>query len=147
MAEWLRTPVATLQAGGALLVEDGNHGENRPRREEFVRDGMAFVRAADMQSGRVLFTSASHINASALGRIRKGIGKPGDVLLSHKGTVGKVAWVGEDCPAFVCSPQTTFYRVRDASRIDRRYLYFYLQSPGFQRLSRSSWNLRWRSPA
>jgi type I restriction enzyme S subunit len=113
-------------------VEDGNHGEYRPRPDEFCSEGTHFIRAADMDSGRVLFESAQRINEPARERIRKGIGAGGDVLLSHKGTVGKVAYVPEDAPPFVCSPQTTFWRVEDSNQLDRRYLYFFLLSRAFR---------------
>ena len=130
--EWEEKSVAELQSAGALLVEDGNHGENRPRPDEFSTQGIQFIRAADMNSGRVLFESAQRINEVARQRVRKGIGAGGDVLLSHKGTVGKVAYVPMDAPPFVCSPQTTFWRVKDLKRLDRRYIYFYLLSRAFR---------------
>jgi type I restriction enzyme S subunit len=129
--EWRTATVIELQRDGILLVEDGNHGEYRPRPDEFVESGVAFIRAADMDGGRVLFNSAAKINERARQRITKGIGAPGDVLLSHKGTVGKVALVPANAPAFVCSPQTTFWRTRDERRLDRKYLYAFLRSPGF----------------
>lgn len=131
VGEWRTATVAELQRDGVLLVEDGNHGEYRPRLEEFVDCGVAFIRAADMDSGRVLFDSAAKINDQARQRITKGIGAPGDVLLSHKGTVGKVALVPSDAPPFVCSPQTTFWRTLDEKRLDRNYLYDFLRSPAF----------------
>jgi type I restriction enzyme S subunit len=114
------------------LVQDGNHGEYRPRPEEFAANGVSFIRAADMGNGRVLFDQAARINPSARARIRVGIGQSGDVLLSHKGTVGKVAFVPDGCPEFVCSPQTTFWRVLDFSMLDRSYLFGYLQSAEFK---------------
>ena len=110
---WITASVSYLQSSGTLLVEDGNHGENRPRSEEFCLEGVAFIRAADMDGGRVFFGRASKINDVALRRIRKGIGAPGDILLSHKGTVGKVSIVPGNAPPFVCSPQTTFWRCLD----------------------------------
>ena len=130
--DWNEMSVAELQAAGALLVEDGNHGENRPRPDEFSTEGIQFIRAADMDDGRVLFESAQRINEIARQRVRKGIGAGGDVLLSHKGTVGKVACVPLDAPPFVCSPQTTFWRVRDLKKLDRRYIYFFLLSRAFR---------------
>jgi type I restriction enzyme S subunit len=130
--EWKTRTVAELQAAGALLVEDGNHGENRPRPDEFSAEGIRFIRAADMDSGRLLFESAQRINEVARQRVRKGIGSGGDVLLSHKGTVGKVAYVPADAPPFVCSPQTTFWRVKDPEQLDRRYIYFFLLSRAFR---------------
>ena len=79
----------------------------------------------------MLFESASKINERARQRITKGIGAPGDVLLSHKGTVGKVALVPDNAPAFVCSPQTTFWRTLNEQRLNRKYLYAFLRSPAF----------------
>ncbi|MCF5144400.1 restriction endonuclease subunit S [Pseudomonas sp. PA-6-1D] len=130
--EWRRGSVGELQKEGLLLVEDGNHGEIRPRHDEFSESGNCFfIRAADMDGGRVLFESAQKINDMAFRRIRKGIGKGGDVLFSHKGTVGKLAVAPLDSPPFVCSPQTTFWRTLDESQLDRRFLYYYMQSRDF----------------
>ena len=123
--------VLELQDEGTLLVADGNHGEYRPRRDEFGQGEYAFIRAADMDDGRVLFDSAQRINDRALARIRKGVGQGGDVLFSHKGTVGKLALVPLDAPPFVCSPQTTFWRTLDEERLDRRYLYCFMRSSAF----------------
>jgi type I restriction enzyme S subunit len=131
MSEWPSFSVAELQADGVLLVEDGNHGEYRPRPHEFVEGGTAFIRAADLSDGQVRFAAASGVNEVALQRIRKGVGKPGDVVFSHKGTVGKLARVPLGAPPFVCSPQTTFWRVLDESRLRRDYLFAYMRSRPF----------------
>ena len=131
MSKWLRFSVTDLERKGILLVQDGNHGNDRPRPDEFVPDGVAFVRAADVNSGRVSFSSASRINEVARSRIRKGVGQPGDVLLSHKGTVGRVAMVPMNAPEFVCSPQTTFWRSLDDSSLDRIYLHCFMRSADF----------------
>lgn len=134
MSGWNLRPVSELQDAGVLLVEDGNHGEYRPRPSEFVEEGMSFIRAADMSSGTVDFLRASKISESARSRIRKGIGRDEDVLLSHKGTVGKVAFVPVGSPEFVCSPQTTFWRSLDHDQLEPRFLLYYLKSPAFTRL-------------
>ena len=131
--DWRTGTVAELQQEGVLLVEDGNHGEYRPRPDEFVNEGVAFIRAADMDNGRILFHSASKISDRARQRITKGIGASGDVLLSHKGTVGKVALVSNDAPSFVCSPQTTLWRTLDPRMLDGKYLHAFLRSPSFHR--------------
>jgi type I restriction enzyme, S subunit len=123
--------VKDLEADGILLVQDGNHGEYRPRPNEFTATGTAFIRAADLGGGGILFGSAQCINEVARARIRKGIGAPGDVLLSHKGTVGKVAFAPGDAPPFVCSPQTTFWRSLNHDVLYPGYLYAYLRSEPF----------------
>lgn len=123
--------VLALQDEGTLLVADGNHGEYRPRSDEFGQGEYAYIRAADLENGRVLFDAAQRINDQALARIRKGVGQGGDVLFSHKGTVGKLALVPFDAPPFVCSPQTTLWRTLDGERLDRRYLYYFMRSSAF----------------
>lgn len=129
--------VADLEDEGVLLVEDGNHGEYRPRPSEFGRGQTHFIRASDMDDGRILFNTADRIDEVATRRIRKGIGKGGDVLFSHKGTVGKLAVAPPNSPPFVCSPQTTFWRVLDENMLDRRYLYYFMKSAAFAQQWRS----------
>lgn len=130
-AGWPLLTAAELQAKGWLLVEDGNHGEYRPRPSEFGTGETAFIRAADMSHGEVLFGQAQRISEVARARIRKGVGQPGDVIFSHKGTVGKLAIVSLAAPPFVCSPQTTFWRTLDDGCIDRRFLYYFMSSREF----------------
>ena len=128
-----RAVVRDLVSLGILRVEDGNHGNDRPRPDEFVETGVAFIRAADMTSGVVDFKGAGKITSVARRRIRKGVGAPGDVILSHKGTVGRVAVAPLDSPDYVCSPQTTFWRGLDYEVLDQRYLKYVLRSSDFQR--------------
>ncbi|NEO97194.1 MAG: hypothetical protein F6K58_00430 [Symploca sp. SIO2E9] len=131
ITNWRTYIVSELEKAGLLRVEDGNHGEYRPRRDEFIESGTPFIRAADMDKGIILFESASRINQTALSRIRKGIGNPGDTLFSSKGTVGKVALAPLDCEPFVCSPQVTFWRSLDHNFLDYRFLCYYIQSSDF----------------
>jgi type I restriction enzyme S subunit len=129
---WEQKTVIELQREGHILVEDGNHGAYRPRPDEFGVGEWAFVRAADMDNGRILFESAERINHTARERITKGVGAGGDVILSHKGTVGKLALTPLDSPLYVCSPQTTFWRCLNPNRLDRCYLYYFMLSDDFQ---------------
>lgn len=128
----MSTLVRELIQAGALRVEDGNHGENRPRKEEFGSGPLKFIRAVDLVDGVVDFAGAALIDDVASARVRKGLGLDGDSILSHKGTVGKVAYVPVGSPEFVCSPQTTFWRSLNAKVVDARFLNFALRSPLFQ---------------
>jgi len=132
-AEWPVQSVSALQESGVLHVEDGNHGEYRPRPSDFQAQGTAFIRATDIDwSGRIHFESASRISDKAVERIRKGKARPGDILFSHKGTVGKLAVAPADSPPFVCSPQTTFWRTLDTQQLHRGFLYSFMRSRGFR---------------
>jgi type I restriction enzyme, S subunit len=130
-SDWSLYIISELEKAKLLKIEDGNHGEYRPRSHEFTEQGTSFIRAADINQGRILFESASRINDTALSRIRKGIGCPGDTLLSSKGTVGKIALASLNCEPFVCSPQVTFWRSLNNNFLYYRFLYYYIHSSAF----------------
>lgn len=136
----IRATVGELEKLGILLVQDGNHGAGRPLRHEIVEGGIPHIRAADLENTFVNFEGAQGLAESAYARIRKGRGRPRDVLLSHKGTVGKVARVPPAAPRFLCSPQTTFWRSLVPDTVDPEYLFCYLRSPVFQAMLRARQN-------
>jgi len=127
--------VSELVSASKIFVEDGNHGENRPRQDEFCEqgNGIPFLRPPDLKEGRVDFRNCDFINAQGFARVRKGIGKPGDVILTHRATVGRIAITGSDAPTvFVTNPGTTIWRSLDKDLLDQRYLYFYMSSRIFR---------------
>lgn len=130
-SEWPRMRASELEARGDLFVQDGNHGEYRPRPDEFTEDGIPFIRAGDVQEGRVIFERAARINEVAFKRIRKGIAHPLDIILTTKGTVGNIAIAGGEYDTFVCSPQTTFWRATTGGGLHHRFLYYFMQSREF----------------
>lgn len=123
--------VSELAQEGVIFVEDGNHGEYRPLKDEFVGRGVPFVRPPDLNDGQVDLVNCSKINNEAFARVRKGIGQGGDVILSHRATVGRVAMASPDAPIFVTNPGTTVWRSTDSAQLDQRYLYCFMRSPAF----------------
>jgi len=124
--------VLELVEKGLIFVEDGNHGNNRPRKNEFVEDGIPFIRPPDLKNGRVDFSGIDSINEEGFNRVRKGIAKSGDIILTHRATVGRIAITDEsDPPVFVTNPGTTVWRTLDDSVLDQQYLYCYMRSPEF----------------
>lgn len=114
---------------------DGNHGELHPKTSDFVGSGIPFIMASDLKRGQVDLEHCSFISAELAQTLRKGFARTGDVLLSHKATMGRTAIVGAlQTPFIVLTPQVTYYRVRDQRQLDRRYLLYYFQSPHFQDL-------------
>lgn len=130
-AEFRAATVAELQQQGILFVEDGNHGEYRPLSDEFVDDGTPFIRPDDLKGGRVDFANCDRINDEALKRVRKGKGRAGDIVFTHRATVGRIARVGQDDPYFVANPGVTIWRSTAPNILDPVYLYFFMQTPAF----------------
>ncbi len=112
---------------------DGNHGEIHPKAKDFTRNGIPFITAADVVNGRVDLLNCNHISCSQAQTLRKGFAKTGDVLLTHKATLGRTAIVPAlSTPYIVLTPQVTYYRILDKSRLDARYLRYYFESKQFQ---------------
>ncbi|MCX6141858.1 MAG: restriction endonuclease subunit S [Ignavibacteriales bacterium] len=59
------------------------------------------------------------------------ISRPGDVVFTSKGTVGRFAFVRPETPRFVYSPQLSYWRSLNQDFIDSRFLYYWLQSREF----------------
>jgi type I restriction enzyme S subunit len=124
--------VSELEIEGVLFVEDGNHGEYRPLPHEFVDVGVPFVRPPNLINGRIDLDECQKINAEAFNRVRKGIGKGGDIVLTHNATIGRLAITKPSDPVFVTNPQTTVWRTMNEDVINAKYLYYFMRSSGFQ---------------
>jgi type I restriction enzyme S subunit len=124
--------VSDMESEGSLFVEDGNHGEYRPLPDEFVNVGVPFIRPPNLINGRINLDLCQKINDVAFERVRKGIGKGGDIVLTHNATVGRVALTKDSDPDFVANPQTTVWRAKNRNVIDPVYLYYFMKSNGFQ---------------
>lgn len=121
-----RHRIEELIVGGALAVGDGYRAKN----EELSNTGIPFARAANINNG-FHFVDADRFPLADLRRVGEKISRPGDVVFTSKGTVGRFAYVSEETPRFVFSPQLCYWRSLDASRIDSRFLYYWLSGPEF----------------
>jgi type I restriction enzyme, S subunit len=124
--------VSELESEGAIFVQDGNHGEYRPRKDEFVDEGVPFIRPPNLEHGRIDFSKCDRINELAFARVHKGIGQGGDIILTSNATIGRLAITKPTDPVFVANPQTTIYRSTSPKTLDQRYLYYFMCSDGFQ---------------
>jgi type I restriction enzyme S subunit len=120
------TPIADLIVDGALSVNDGYRAKN----SELGPSGFPFARAQNINNG-FHFEGADRFPLDALDRVGNKISEPGDVVFTSKGTVGRFALVREDTPRFVYAPQLCFWRSHDHSRIDPRWLYYWMHSREF----------------
>ncbi len=75
--------------------------------------------ASDLEAGRVNLDSCKFISEAQANSLRKGFSKAGDVLISHKATIGRTAIVQESEYDFiVLTPQVTYYRVLDFAQLN-----------------------------
>lgn len=116
-----------LRCGAFVDVKDGNHGANHPKVAEFTKTGTPFITAAQVNNFRIDYDGAYKLAGKPLERIHVGFAKHGDVIYTHKGSVGRVAIADRDC---VLTPQTTYYRVNPDVFVNT-FLMYYLASQPF----------------
>lgn len=131
---WIEMSVGELVAEGTLVKPfDGNHGEIHPTKSDYMESGVPFIMACDLRNGSVDTEHCKFISRKLADSLRVGFAKDGDVLISHKGTIGRSAIVRTDDDYIMLTPQVTSYRVKDASKLDNRFIRYYFMSPAFQR--------------
>ncbi len=123
---WQRHEVSKLLADGKLVVGDGYRAKNT----ELSRTGLPFARAGNINNG-FQFAEADHFPSDARSTVGNKLSQPGDVVFTSKGTVGRFAFVREDTPQFVYSPQLCFWRSLDQSLIQSRFLYYWMHGSEF----------------
>ena len=94
----------------------------RPRQHEFVETGIPFVRFIN---GQIRLTECDQINETAFRRVRKGIGKGGDIVLTRS--------AGEGSVAHQHLLQTLKQQFGDSTApkvLNQKYLYYFMRSDG-----------------
>lgn len=137
--EWNCCSIEQLVSDGILEKPmDGNHGNIHPKSSDFVSDGIPFVMANNIKDGSVDLRNCSFIRKSQADNLQKGFSKQGDVLLTHKATIGQVAIVGCIKTEYIMlTPQVTYYRVLNTSLLNNIYLRHFFESDVFQRVLQS----------
>ena len=125
-SEWRRYEVSALIKAGALEIGDGYRAKN----DELATSGLPFARAGNIKDG-FQFADADRFPEENLERIGNKISESDDVVFTSKGTVGRFAFVREDTPRFVYSPQLCFWRSRDHELIDPRFLFYWMSGREF----------------
>ena len=109
---------------------DGNHGEKHPKGDDYVPEGVPFIMANDLINKCVDFGGCHFITEKQAKTLTKGWAKEGDVLLTHKGTIGRIAIVQpSQYDDILLTPQVTYYRcLKD---LDKEYLAAYFNTDFF----------------
>ena len=124
-SNWRKASIAEMLRSGLLIdLKDGNHGANHPKKADYVDDGPPFIAAAHVRDHQIDYDAAPKLSAAALKKIRIGYALSGDVVFTHKATIGRVAIAERDC---ILTPQTTYYRV-NAKLLLNSYLMRVLES-------------------
>ena len=131
---WLKVDIQSLVDEKIIdKPMDGNHGEIHPTSADYVEDGIPFVMATDVIDGKVYLDKSKKIKKSQADGLRKGFSLEGDILLTHKATIGNVAKVPElKTPYIMLTPQVTYYRVLNKDKLNKDFIKSTFEAPVFQ---------------
>ena len=106
-------------------------GAGRPRSVLDQYPSIPILRVADVLDGRIESPSQDRVPDGYRKVVGSKISKPGDIVLTVKGTVGRVALMPSDGPVFAYSPQLCYFRPAASGPLRSRYLYYWFKSTQF----------------
>lgn len=121
------TTISSLSAAGKVTFGDGY----RTKKSELSASGFSIIRAADVQGGVVRLHGQDFVSTDFERQIGAKAARAGDVVVTTKGTVGRVAVVPELSTPAVYSPQCCYFRLADSSALSWGFLVGWLMSRSF----------------
>ncbi|MEU9647356.1 restriction endonuclease subunit S [Streptomyces sp. NPDC048110] len=119
--------IAQLVQRGALSFGDGY----RTKKSEHEQPGIPILRVAEVHNGYIRPEFIDYVSTSFRTAMGAKVSRAGDIVLTTKGTVGRVAIIPEGVPEFVYSPQVCYFRVNEYGLLTCRYLYYWFKSSEF----------------
>lgn len=110
---------------------DGNHGNKHPKASDYVESGVPFLMANNLENGCVDLINCNFITKKQADSLDKGFARNNDVLITHKGTIGRTAILHTDYEYVMLTPQITYYRA-NCDYLLPEYLKAYFDSEKFQ---------------
>jgi type I restriction enzyme S subunit len=119
---------------GGLVGEDSLYFTDgyRTKQSELGERGVPVLRVADVLDGRLVPSRKDRVLEELRTKFAHKVSRPGDVVLTTKGSIGRIAMIPGSMPEFVYSPQLCFFRVRPGSTLDRHWLYGWFRGPEFR---------------
>lgn len=107
-----------------LDISDGNYSSKYPKKSDFVKDGIPFIRADNIRDGRVVWSDMKYISPAKHHELQKGHLKKNDILITTRGEIGKIARIGDE---FIDSNiNAQIVRINTKNVLDSRYFFYYL---------------------
>ena len=123
-------PLARLDELPIQLL-DGDRSKNYIKRDELVPSGVPFFNSSCFQDGRVAESELSFAPRDKAARIKKGRALEGDIVLTTRGTLGKVVRVPSHLAGAIINAQMLIFRA-DGVRVDQAFLFQAMRSELFQ---------------
>lgn len=121
------TTLGELAREGRVILNDGY----RTRSDELGEPGVPILRVAEVQDGHITPSFGDHVRSEFRSKFGMKTSATDDVVVTTKGTVGRVALMRSHHPEFVYSPQVCFFRCAAGSGVVPEWLYYWFKGPEF----------------
>ncbi|WP_043163409.1 restriction endonuclease subunit S, partial [Salinispora tropica] len=105
-------------------------GAGRPRTVSLNGHDLPVLRVADVLDGRIESAFRARTSHNDMHGDESKVSRPGDIVLTTKGTVGRVALMPADGSVFAYSPQLCYFRPT-AGPLRSQFLYYWFKSSEF----------------
>lgn len=114
-----------------IEIIDGDRSHRYPKRSEFQETGVLFLNTANIVQNRLDLTEANFISLEKFNEIRKGRLQQFDIVITTRGSIGKVALFNLTPPTGIINAQMLILRA-DSKVIDPKFLFYQLCDNSFQ---------------
>ena len=114
-----------------IKIIDGDRSKRYPKRSEFQKTGVLFLNTANIVQNRLDLTEANFISLEKFNEIKKGRLQQFDIVITTRGSIGKVALFNLNPPIGLINAQMLILRTDDKV-IDPKFLFYQLCDNDFQ---------------
>ena len=125
--EWQQKTLEELD----VEISDGNYGEMYPTAEQFVKEGVPFIRANNLRDATVRWDDMRFITPELHKVLRSGHLELSDILVTTRGEIGLVSLVPEEFVGANINAQLCL--LRNATSGDQYFIFNYLIHPSAKR--------------
>ena len=113
------------------FISDGNYSSKYPRNDEFVKEGIPFIRCNNFKNNTITKEDMYYITKEKHLVLLKGHVKEGDILITTRGSLGQIAIVPKEYEDANINAQIVLLRV-NKEKVYNRYLLWQLKSQSVQ---------------
>ena len=113
------------------FISDGNYSSKYPRNDEFVKEGIPFIRCNNFKNNTITKEDMYYITKEKHSVLLKGHVKEGDILITTRGSLGQIAIVPKEYEDANINAQIVLLRV-NKEKVYNRYLLWQLKSQSVQ---------------
>ncbi len=107
-----------------FVISDGNYGELYPTSNQFISEGVPFIRANNLKRGQVIWNDMRYISEDLHEVLTSGHLETNDVLVTTRGNIGLVALVDKKFEGANINAQLCL--IRNSRTCDQLFLFYYL---------------------